>query len=167
VTHFANDEKRHIIQQLEVPAIEIDLASFAHERWNWSLLHEAVIESAISKRWLHHLDADTMQKEAHNAAILTAFGLPQPGVATAPPEKPLRTRFWLQQRMVDVIERPFGLAVWSPYDPALNETIKAIVRPIGGRWQSRFKNWLVPLEGREWLFEALQKLSDKPPVFMR
>ena len=91
----------------------------------------------------------------------------QPVPVTEPPAvKPssaIRTRFWIKERMVDSIERPFGIAVWSPYDPELNALIKSIVRLLGGRWQPRFKNWLLPLEAKAWLFEELTKHSSRPP----
>lgn len=161
VTHFVDQDKRAVISALDVPAIEIDLAMINMERWSWEHLHEVVIESTQQKKWLHTLDEELLRTEAREKAMAAALALPlelpAPVNAAAP-----RTRFWIQHRMVDVIERPFGLAVWSPYDPALNEVIKGIVRPLGGRWQARFKNWLLPLESKAYLFDALEAFSERP-----
>ncbi|NTV70425.1 MAG: hypothetical protein HGA71_09790 [Azonexaceae bacterium] len=165
VTHFVDEEKRAVLASYEVPAIEIDLASLQGEHWSWERLGECVIENARLKRWVHILDQRALLEEANQAAIEDALSKPAPvaEVAVATPPTAVRTRFWIKDRMVDTIERPFGIAVWSPYDPELNVLIKSIVRFFGGRWQPRFKNWLVPLEAKAWLFEELTKHSNRPP----
>lgn len=163
VTHFVDAEKQAVLESLGVPTIEIDLASFQGERWTWELLSEHVVEHALSKRWVHALDEKTLHAEAYAAAMQAALAMPIPVVeetgSSVP--KPVRTRFWIGDRMVDVIERPFGFAVWTPYDPDLNALIKPIIKFLGGRWQPRFKNWLVPLEAGEWLFSELGKHSSR------
>lgn len=160
VTHFVDDAKQNAIKELAVPTIEINLAAMHGERWTWELLYDAVIESTAHKRWLYALDVETLNEEAHQKALLAAQLLATPIVDS---EK-RRTRFMVQQRIVDVIERPFGLAVWSPYDPLVNDVIKKVVRPLGGRWQAKFKNWLLPLEAKQFLFDALAAQSDQTPT---
>lgn len=160
VTHFVDEAKREAIQRLAVPTIEINLAAMHGERWTWESLYEAVIESTACKHWLHALDAETLYEEARRKATLAAQMLATPIANT----ENRRTRFMVQQRIVDVIERPFGLAVWSPYDPLVNEVIKKVVRPLGGRWQARFKNWLLPLEAKQCLFDALAAQSEHAPI---
>lgn len=165
VTHFVDEEKRSIIASYEVPTIEIDLASYQGNHWTWELLGDYVIENTLIKRWVHILDQRNLADEAHQAAMQAALIQPVP-ITETPAVKPssaIRTRFWIKERMVDTIERPFGIAVWSPYDPDLNALIKSIVRILGGRWQPRFKNWLLPLEAKAWLFEELAKHSSRPP----
>jgi competence protein CoiA len=168
VTHFVDREKRAILEKLGVPTIEIDLASFQGEKWTWELLGEYVIENALHKRWLHLSEEETLRAEAHEAAIQAALCMPLPirEETNTPAPKAMRTRFWIGNRMVDAIERPFGIAVWSPYDPDLNALIKPIIRFLGGRWQPRFKNWLVPLDAKEWLFSELGKRASRPPERM-
>lgn len=165
VTHFVDEEKRAVLASYEVPTIEINLASFQGEHWSWERLEEFVIENTQLKRWVHILDQRTLQEEAQQAAMQAALCQPIPVAepAVAMPPTAVRTRFWIKDRMVDTIERPFGIAVWSPYDPELNVLIKSIVRFFGGRWQPRFKNWLVPLEAKAWLFEELTKHSNRAP----
>ena len=165
VTHFVDSDKRAIISALSVPTIEIDLANFQGEKWTWELLGDYVIENTLHKRWLHIPDEETLRIEAHEAAIQAALRTPlsiQEQTNSLAP-KASRTRFWIGNRMVDLIERPFGIAVWSPYDPDLNALIKPIIRLLGGRWQPRFKNWLVPLAAKEWLYSELRKHASRPP----
>jgi len=126
VTHFVDTEKQAFLVGLGVPTLEIDLASFQSEKWTWELLSEYVIEHALNKRWVHLLAQDALSKEAHEAAMQAAMIQPIP-ISTHPKASPpaaVRTRFWISNRMVDAIERPFGIAVWSPYDPELNVLIK-------------------------------------------
>jgi hypothetical protein len=162
VTHFVDEEKCAELQRLGVPTIEIDLASLKDEHWTWERLTEVVIESALHKRWLLPPNDVALMHQATGAALRNAEAQPLPTPSqqssTAPARAP-RTRFWINGRMVDAIERPFGIAVWCPYDPDLNALLKPIIRNLGGRWQPRFKNWLLPLEGKSWLFEELNKLS--------
>jgi hypothetical protein len=164
VTHFVGEEKRREFEALCLPAIEINLAGMERERWTWEILTDVVIESAAQKSWLYIEDRERLQEEARQAAMQVALSK----TATIPPGSRAtaiapRTRFWVGRRMVDVIERPFGLAVWCPYDPALNELIKGLIRPLGGRWQPKFKNWLVPCEAKEYLFRELTSLTLRPP----
>ena len=165
VTHFVDEEKRSILTSYEVPTIEIDLASHHGDHWTWELLGDYVIENTQLKRWVHILDQRNLADEAFQAAKQAALIQPIPIKESQAVKSPsaVRTRFWIKERMVDTIERPFGIAVWSPYDPELNALIKSIVRFLGGRWQPRFKNWLIPLEAKAWLFEELTKHSSRPP----
>ncbi len=165
VTHFVDPDKQAVLEKLGLPTIEIDLANFQGERWTWELLAEHVIEHALNKCWVHFLDEKALHDEAQASALQAALATPLPAqeaVCTSVAKAP-RTRFWVKNRMVDVIERPFGLAIWSPYDPELNVLIKSIMQSLGGRWQPRFKNWLVPLEAKSWLLRELGERSGQPP----
>jgi len=164
VTHFVDEGKRAILTSYEVPTIEINLASLHSEYWTWERLGEYVIETTQVKHWVHFLDQRDLEEEArlqamHAAQKQTLPEIKTPVEVTLP--RAVRTRFWIGDRMVDAIERPFGIAIWSPYDPELNVLIKSIVKLLGGRWQPRFKNWLVPLEAKTWLFEELAKHSNR------
>lgn len=164
VTHFVDEVKREILKTLGHPTVEINLARIEREKWDWELLTDVVVESGTYKTWLHIKDKERLAEQARQAAIESATSKPLP--TSAEPRSGAhapRTRFRVGGRIVDVIEHPFGLAIWSPYDPALNDQIKALIRPLGGRWQPRFKNWLVPNEAKEWLFGELMRMSGRPP----
>lgn len=166
VTHFVDQDKTLIIESMNIPTIEIDLSVLERDKWDWELLEEVVIDSVIFKHWLHYADSHELKSKAKELALKVANACPVPENSTFERKKPTRTRFWVGSRMVDVVERPFGLAIWSPYDPIFNETIKSLMRVGGGRWQPKFKNWLLPLEAKEWIFDELNTLSGKPPEVM-
>lgn len=161
VTHFADEEKKKALAKLQIPAIEIDLSGLACAKWDWALLRDAVVQSAAHKQWLYPLDYAALEREATDAAISAAWN--RPATSTTPLKAPPRTRYWIHGRLVDVIERPFGLTVWSPYDPALNEMIKSCTRRFGGFWQPKYKNWFVPLQAKSHLENELSKFSGRPP----
>lgn len=161
VTHFIDEEKKKSLDKLALPTIEIDLANIEREKWDWDLLQEVVVENAIHKKWMYLMGLEALEQEARDAALTSALNKPLSEVSHEAMPLPIRTRFLVDGRFVDVIERPFGLAIWSPYDPHVNELIKSLMRLIGGRWQPKFKNWLAPLVAREYLFQELRKLSGK------
>lgn len=162
VTHFVDEDKRRALKSVEIPAVEINLACIYREQWGWDDLREVVVEGTAAKSWLWMPHDRLLEEEALKKAYANAQQVPIVASATLP-RKPPRTRYWVGQRMVDVIERPFGLAVWSPYDPALNEQLKAIMRVLGGLWQPRFRNWLVPTEAKPYLLEELARISGRAP----
>lgn len=163
VTHYVDQPKQALIDKMTIPAIEIDLGSIYREKWDWELLKEAIIDGCSNKKWLHHLFQEKLAAQAYETALKNASALPDMKEIIKNHQIPPRIRFWVGGRMVDVIERPFGLAIWSPYDPILNERIKSLMRQVGGRWQPRFKNWLTPLEAKEYLFGELRKMSNRSP----
>lgn len=166
VTHFIDDDKKRVLDELMVPTIEIDLGGIAREKWDWDLLQEVLIENVTHKAWIHFLDNKALELEARNAAFQDAFSYPLQQAPATPISAARRTRFWVDARIVDVVERPFGLSIWSPYDPSINELIKSLMRLLGGRWQPRFKSWLAPLAAKEYLFQELKKLSSREPETM-
>lgn len=164
VTHFIDQEKSKKIECLGFPTLEIDLATLQHEKWSWENLFEALVESVTTKRWIRPMGASLLLDEAHYAAMQAALALPTASTTVAPPAKPPRTRFMVAGRIVDLIEHPFGVAIWSSYDPSVNAVIKSLMRISGGRWQSRFKNWLAPVDARDFLWAELSRLSSTPPT---
>ncbi len=166
VTHFVDEKKREIIEKLHVPTVEIDISSVAVQtRWDWKLLREVVIENGIYKSWINIMGNAQLQNEAHEAAVSAALAKPLQ-IMGSHPQNGARTRFLVEQRIVDVIERPFGVAIWSPYDPVLNDFIKRLMKEVGGRWQPKFKNWLAPVEAKAHIFQQLKSASKTPPRIM-
>ncbi|WP_407279718.1 competence protein CoiA family protein [Aromatoleum evansii] len=164
VTHFVDDDKSQKLESLGFPTIEIDLAKMHREKWAWEDVFEVVVEGVQAKRWIRLMDASPLHDEAHYAAMQAALALPAPTPVEASPQKAPRTRFLIGGRIVDLIEHPFGIALWSSYDPSVNAVIKSLMRIVGGRWQPRFKNWLAPTAARDYLFEELAKLSTTSPA---
>lgn len=163
VTHFVDDTKMRLLSELNIPTIEINLADLKDTKWTWELLAEVVLENATYKEWLKILDYSTLQTEAKKAALLDALSMDIPKSESVVAKTAIRTRFLIEGRILDIIERPFGLAIWSPYDPHLNAIIKPLMKTIGARWQPVFKNWLAPLGAKTFIFTELSKLSQKTP----
>jgi hypothetical protein len=110
------------------------------------------------------MSGKALHDEAHSAAIQAAFALPAVPLPHTPPQKPPRTRFMVGGRIVDLIELPFGIALWNSFDPSVNAVTKSLMQRVGGRWQPRFKNWLAPIEAKDYVLSELTKLSSAPPT---
>ncbi|MBD5802293.1 hypothetical protein AZOA_17190 [Azoarcus sp. Aa7] len=164
VTHFVDSEKARTLESMGFPTLEVDLAAVDREKWTWEDLFETVIESVQQKRWVHVMDAELLHAEAEHAAQLAALALPTAIQAFPSKCQPPRTRFVISGRFVDLIERPFGVSIWSTYDPEVNAVIKTLMRIVGGRWQPKFKSWLAPTESKDFLHAELAKLSGAPPA---
>lgn len=157
VSHFVDYEKLVVIETLGLPALEISLNLLDRESWDWAALEEAVIHGTAAKAWLFQPARKDLEAIALDKAATAALKkpLPPPLKASAP-----RIRLSVHGRIVDMIDLPFGIAVWTPYDPEINEMIKAISRRFGGRWQPKYRNWLFPHSTRPWLLQALQELAN-------
>jgi len=166
VTHFVDMEKQQMMEAGRIPAIEIDLARLERKTWTWESLKEVVIEGVDMKRWLHQIDQSVLEQEAHEKAIHDALEKHQMKRAAIVKQKPRRTRFYIDNRMVDVIDYPYGAGVWSPYDADLIEKIKPLMHSAGGRWDKKRKNWFFPMEATEYLRQELENMAGKPPEIL-
>lgn len=165
VTHFIDADKQSVIDQLGVPTVEIDLSKFVREKLGWDDVRNIVVDGVAHKSWRHVLDHKALVETAKQAALSDALAKPAPGLTPPVRATPGRIRYWIHGHMLDVIELPFGLALWSPFNASFNEWIKSLVRMLGGRYQPRFKNWLVPLGAKDWLHQELNKVAERPPEF--
>ncbi len=127
VTHFVDEEKRQLIVEHHIPAIEIDLAQFERKTWTWESLTEVVIDGVERKSWLYQMDQTILEQEAYEKAVHDALEKHRIEKETMVKKKPHRTRFFINNRIVDVIDRPYCSAVWSPYDQGLIEKIKPLM----------------------------------------
>jgi hypothetical protein len=158
VSHFVEAEKGEVIRSLDWPAIEIQLDPTTQESWNWDSLAAVVIHGTEQKTWIHWPGRAELEARANAKAYETASmqalkvassGSPASGV------EPVKIDFRLHGMIVRVTDLPFGVAVWSPYNPEVNIIIKSIVKPLGGQWQPKYKNWLLPKAVRPFLILAL------------
>ena len=159
VTHFIEPEKIDRIEELAVAALEIDLASMEREQWDWATLRELVVDGEHNKQWIRPLSHERLRAKAKADAMASA-GCPLPDdPVIAPATKAPRTRYFINGRILDLIEFPFGVVIWCPYDRALNERIKGLTRQLGGRWRPDRKNWLFPGASKPYLEERLRSWS--------
>jgi len=154
VTHLVDAPKREALISLGWPALEVRLDPSLRETWDWKALEDVVIQSTDYKTWLHCPGFTELQAKANTKAYEMALAQPAPKPIVTE-AKPPKVRFTIQGMIVDVGELPFGVTVWSPYHPVVNETVKAIVRPLGGRWQPKYRNWLLPTAVKPLLLSAL------------
>ncbi|OIR12495.1 competence protein CoiA-like family protein [mine drainage metagenome] len=166
VTHFVDDAKKELFDELNIPTIEIDLASVRETKWTWPLLEEIVLTNTSHKKWLNMLHYPDLQKEASDIAMKNALNMAIPESTSNANVVNERNRFLINGRILDLIVKPSTLAIWSPYDPLLNEMIKPLIKKAGGRWYPKYKNWFVPLKAKTYLLTELEKLSGKPPKTM-
>lgn len=151
VSHFVDLEKAAVIEKLKLPALEISLNKMERESWGWAALEDAVIYGTELKTWLFQ----SALNKAANAALMKPLPF-------APKTPASRIRLYIHGEIVDLIDPPFGVAVWTPYNPEINEIIKSIARSLGGRWQPKYRNWLFPSSVRPWLLRKFHELADPP-----
>lgn len=167
VTHFVDQEKLAVLRGLGNPSIEIDLRRFDRESWDWAALDEIVVHGAEAKRWLFLPEQRALIEMATEQARAVAEAMPLPTpLQPLPKAKPPRTRYWPDNRIVDLVDFPFGVALWSPYDAQFNEVVKTWCRDFGGRWQRAHKNWLFPVEAKPFLVAEIAKRQTRPPERM-
>ncbi len=162
VTHFVDSEKLAMLQDLGSPAIEIDLRKFDREAWTWATLEDVVVQGVEGKRWLVYPDRGDLEALAIEKARLIAMAQPEPLQTQPQPAqeahpRPARTRYRVQGRIIDLIDFPFGVALWSPYDAHFNEVIKGWSRAYGGRYQPNHRNWLFPTAAKSFLTAEIAK----------
>lgn len=154
VSHFVDAEKLSTLQQIGLPAIEIDLSQYEQESWDWSELEQAIIQSTENKTWLYCPHLSYLEKLAAERAEQAALNHPLVQASIVPTSN--RTRYRVGGRIVDLIDLPFGIALWSPYDSVFNLTIKEWARTLGGQYQPKFKNWLFPRAAQEHLIQKIE-----------
>ena len=116
------------------------------------------------KRWLACPAHDALVAQATEHARAAAEALPLSLPPEAPQKaKPTRTRYWPDGRIVDLLDFPFGVVLWSPYDAQFNEVVKAWCRRFGGRWQHAHKNWLFPQQAKPFLVAEIAQRQTRPP----
>lgn len=164
VTHFVDTGKLAILKASGNPAIEIDLRGVDRVAWDWPALEEIVVHGVSGKHWLAYPGHEALVVQATERARAAAEALPLLMAPEAPQKaKPTRTRYWPDGRIVDLVDFPFGVALWSPYDAQFNEVVKAWCRRFGGRWQRSHKNWLFPLQAKPFLVAEIAKRQPRQP----
>lgn len=166
VTHFVDQEKLAALRGLGNPSIENDLRRFDRESWDWAALDEMVVHGAEAKRWLFCPEQQALIETATEQARALAAAMPSPPPTPRQPipkARPQSTRYWPDNRILDPIDFPFGVALWSPYDAQFNEVVKAWCQQFGGRWQRVHKNWLFPAEAKQFLIAEIAKRQTRPP----
>lgn len=157
VTHFVDEAKRQLIVRQQLPCVEVDLSRIERATWTWDQLREAVVDGLELKKWVWELDRNILDSQAMADAQRQALMMPARS-------KPRRRRYKIEGRIVDLVNLPFGMALWAPYDPQINEVLKGLARRGNGQFQKNFKNWLFPVAAESWLEAELKGLAQAEPI---
>lgn len=151
VTHFVDEGKRALIKGLNYAALEIAIDIDLREHWTWEALEEEVVNNTSNKSWLHYpKEAELgIEASAQANALADAENISAPTLTL--PAVPIRTKLSWRGIHVWITEHDFGLVAWSPYNPEINKILKR----FGGKWQPKYRNWLLPLWVKAHLVEAL------------
>jgi hypothetical protein len=153
VTHFVDEGKRALIQCLNYPAIEITINMDLREHWSWEALEEEVINCTTNKSWLHYpkMVELAIEASAQAKALADTEIIIDPVLIIPIKVQPVRTKLSWRGIHVRITEYDFGLVAWSPYNPEINKIFKF----FGGKWQPKYRNWLLPSGVKTPLSETL------------
>lgn len=101
VTHFVDEAKRQLFDELNVPTIEIDLASVKETKWTWELLEEIVLKNTSYKKWINMLHYSALQNEANAIAMENALSMEIPQGIQNSTIAAVRNRFLINGRILD------------------------------------------------------------------
>lgn len=158
VTHFVDHAKQGVVSALGIACVEIRLSPDPELLWTWDLLRQQVLLDSHNREWIFHPERTRFLEEARQLATEDAKRKPIVPVpqSEAKPIKGNFTRWWFSGVPIDVMDFWWGIAVRSKFDPEVNSLVKAIVRPLGGRWAPYYKNWKLRPETLPLLVERLK-----------
>lgn len=118
---FAGAEKIAKLKAFELQAIEIDVHHLHPENFDPEIARTSILDDTTNKKWL--------------------FAPDEPRKPSYTEEKVVIQGIWVFLRYL-----PYGdLAIRVPaFNPAVNAIVKAIAKRYWGRWNPRYKNWIVP-----------------------
>jgi competence protein CoiA len=154
VTHAVEEDKREALDGLGVRCFEITLDPSLHGTWTWETLGQGVLGCPGNRRWLFHPELAQLREQARCEAVAKAFE--KPVVASGAPE---RTRLRLHGVPVHLVDQGWGLCLWWPYNERINAMLKAIAKAFGGRYNSSYRNWVLPVGTKAAVLEQLERIG--------
>jgi len=154
VTHLVDEDKRNALSDFGIHCFEIRLDPGRHAFWTWDTLRTALLEQTDNRAWLFHPGLERLRDQARCEAVAKA--LDQPVVASA---GGTRLRYRLYGTPLHLVDRGWGLCLWSPFNEQVNAIIKAIARSLGGRYQARYRNWVFAVGVQDALIQQLEGLG--------
>ncbi|NVZ10568.1 hypothetical protein HW932_14985 [Allochromatium humboldtianum] len=151
VTHRVDPLKRNALSSFGIHAFEIQLDPSRHESWSWAVLRADVLERSDNRHWLFHPDLERLRDQARCEAVAKAYeqSAPQPNGGE-------RLRYRLFGTPIHLVDRGWGLCLWSSFNDQVNAIIKAIAKSLGGRYQPRYRNWVFPVGVKSALISQLK-----------
>jgi competence protein CoiA len=136
---FCDLEKRQAYENMQLPALEIDLRAFTPSAFDVAQVKRAILEDVTCKGWLwpERLDAAEVTQEppALPPAVLAAQRqfLPEEIVT-------------IRGRWISVKEFPSGdIAIKAVrFDPDIVSVVRTVARAHYGRYREAYHNWVIP-----------------------
>lgn len=125
---FCGDEKRQLIEQLEICGLELDVSAFHPASFEPDRVRHAVLTDDSIKEWL-----------------VTREQVVPP---TPEPMAPAKIReyrtFVIASRNVQMKTLPWGdIALSYLYSEEVSRLVRHVAKRYQGRWNDRYKNWIV------------------------
>jgi hypothetical protein len=150
VTHQVDFEKAETLKQLNLPTIEIDLSMLHQESWTWESLTDAVLHNHSIRTWIHF--PESIEERIEDMEPVE------------PPSKLANHIFGerIFGTYVNVYKNSWGIVVKADWNPKFKDSIVALARALGGRYQPQYKSWRFPTNPliRDALLEELTQLSN-------
>lgn len=136
VHHKVDIFKSDKLQRLGIVAIEIDLSDQIGKLVEWSDLKDLVVFDSKRRRWIQPPD----NGDVKNVAQMLKLEKVQKANAHCK-----EWRFAVGPTWIWVKELPYGnVKVFHRYDEQARLVVEPICRPLDGRWNPKYNNWIVP-----------------------
>lgn len=153
VTHFVDDDKLAKIQTIGIPCLEIAVDAGRVGAWTWETLRATVLDDPLNRQWVFHPGMEQLRQAAKQQAIQDAYA------QSSTHNEPSRMRFRLFGVPVHLVDRGWGLCLWSAYNENTNPILKGLAQEFGGSWSKGFKNWVLPVGVKSIVLEQLESLG--------
>ncbi|MNL11297.1 hypothetical protein D3C87_1321280 [compost metagenome] len=136
---FCDMEKRRAYENMQLPALEIDLRAFTPSAFDVTQVKRVVLEDTACKYWLwpERLEGTAMAEQ----------------LPTLPPAAPAAQRQFLPEeivtirgRWISIKELPSGdIAIKAVrFDPEIVSAVRTVARAHYGRYRETHHNWVIP-----------------------
>lgn len=161
---FCTPDKVGEFRAQGLPVLEIDLSRFTPEQFDPHHVQFAVLHAIDTKTWLWPLEASAVPDAVPVIPLLPAPTPSPPPTIRKPAEIIL-----ISGRMVECRELDWGdLAIRAvSFDPDVVGMIKGVVKSFGGRYNSAYKNWIVPAWAKDRVKAELKRLANDLEIVVR
>lgn len=136
---FCDMEKRQAYENMQLPALEIDLRAFTPSAFDATEVKRAVLENAACKYWLWPARLDV-------TAVAEQLPALPPAALTAQRQFLPEEIVTIRGRWISVKELPSGdIAIKAVrFDPDIVSAVRTVARAHYGRYRETHHNWVIP-----------------------
>lgn len=148
VCNPVDDSKAILLENLQLPTIEIDLSHYLGKWLTWDQLVNAVIYDQHIRHWVFRTDLGSSISNSDEPISVDGSGCM---------EKRNEWKFAVGNTLIYVKRLPFGnFKVFHRYDEAARSIVEPICRSRGF-WNKKYRNWIVYDRFRRELIELLSR----------